>query len=678
MIKTPPLLIGASLLFWGWQTGYLSAGIVMAAIAEGSRLINRRWELSPLDFHRIADLCAIIIIALAAYRFLAGTASSARWLPMEIFPLLAGQSLSSVGGVDLGALFYTARQREKKGELKTRRTVDVSYPYFAFVLLATSAANVRTPVFYCGIFMLIGWALLSVRPRGAPLILWTVLFLLAGGLGWTGQIGLRNLHLKIEDASFGWYQQFMGRDLNLFRTVTAIGDVGELKLSNRIVLRVRIEENASPPEHLLEASYSTYKDKRWFALGQRFHPLAPVGNGTVWRIGEKPENFKTLTISGRLRRGKGILSLPLDAYRIENLPVSILERNRYGVVRVQGGPGMVNYGVRFGSGLSYHEPYDEKDLVIPAKELPAVRQIAKEAGLSAEAPRETIATLKAFFQKRFKYSLILESSKLGSTPLANFLLKSRSGHCEYFATATVLILRVIGIPARYATGYRVDEYSRLEEAYVVRARHAHAWALAFIDGAWRHVDTTPAIWLALEKEAAPALEPVYDLFRWIGHSFSRWRWSESKGGLPVWVVWFIVPLAILLIWRIVFRKRAASAVAGKEKLDDQKSIPVPESAFYRIEEDLARQGFTRRKWETQTTFIRKIEAAGPGSDAVQGLNEMLTLHYRIRFHPGGAKETERAQLQERVTKWLHQYGSAGRLLSAENIAGHRPHVLDKP
>ncbi|MBT8330725.1 MAG: transglutaminase-like domain-containing protein, partial [Deltaproteobacteria bacterium] len=39
--------------------------------------------------------------------------------------------------------------------------------------------------------------------------------------------------------------------------------------------------------------------------------------------------------------------------------------------------------------------------------------------------------------------------------IENFLTRSRSGHCEYFATATVLLLRQAGIPARYARGYSV-------------------------------------------------------------------------------------------------------------------------------------------------------------------------------------------------------------------------------
>ena len=85
-----------------------------------------------------------------------------------------------------------------------------------------------------------------------------------------------------------------------------------------------------------------------------------------------------------------------------------------------------------------------------------------------------------------------------NTPLTRFLLTSRSGHCEYFATATVLLLRQLGIPARYAVGYYVHEPAG--SGYVVRERDAHAWCLAWNrqTGSWDDFDTTPASWVAIE------------------------------------------------------------------------------------------------------------------------------------------------------------------------------------
>lgn len=80
----------------------------------------------------------------------------------------------------------------------------------------------------------------------------------------------------------------------------------------------------------------------------------------------------------------------------------------------------------------------------------------------------------------------------GDHPLEDFLFRYKSGHCEYFASAMVLLLRSQGIPARLVTGFLGGEYNRLEGYYVVRQVNAHAWVEAWIEGeGWRTFDATP-------------------------------------------------------------------------------------------------------------------------------------------------------------------------------------------
>jgi len=61
-------------------------------------------------------------------------------------------------------------------------------------------------------------------------------------------------------------------------------------------------------------------------------------------------------------------------------------------------------------------------------------------------------------------------------------------------------------------GAEDTHFSPLEGLFVVRARHAHAWARACVDGAWQELDTTPSTWLAAERGQASALQPLLDLF----------------------------------------------------------------------------------------------------------------------------------------------------------------------
>src|SRR5204862_458473 len=133
--------------------------------------------------------------------------------------------------------------------------------------------------------------------------------------------------------------------------------------------------------------------------------------------------------------------------------------------------------------------------------------------------------------------------------LADFFLRTRAGHCEYFATGTVMLLRAAGIPARYAIGYAVHEWSPLERRFIVRGNDAHAWTLAWVGGAWREIDTTPGEWIPTERETASFWTPLGDLWSWATYLFSRWRWSERDDRLTGSIGWLLVPLIALLARR---------------------------------------------------------------------------------------------------------------------------------
>src|SRR5258707_9827005 len=68
-MKTPPFLLGATLAFWGWQTGFLVPGLLMGLALEGTRVVQARWDLSEDDFSRIWTFCALVLLAAAVYSF---------------------------------------------------------------------------------------------------------------------------------------------------------------------------------------------------------------------------------------------------------------------------------------------------------------------------------------------------------------------------------------------------------------------------------------------------------------------------------------------------------------------------------------------------------------------------------------------------------------------------------
>ncbi|HSG76204.1 MAG TPA: transglutaminase domain-containing protein, partial [Burkholderiales bacterium] len=198
-----------------------------------------------------------------------------------------------------------------------------------------------------------------------------------------------------------------------------------------------------------------------------------------------------------------------------------------------------------------------------------------------------------------------------------------------FASAAVILLRAAGVPARYATGYAVMEYSALEQAYVVRARHAHAWTRAWVGGRWIDLDPTPPDWFAEESSSlAPLWEKVLDFFRW-----AAYRWSQ-RGQFEASDAWWgvLAALVAILAWRLlrgkrVTRRGGAAAVAERE-------YPGRDSELYEALKPLP----PREPGETLSAWLARV---APGR-----FDEALRLHQRYRFDPAGLDAQERARLRE--------------------------------
>jgi len=268
--------------------------------------------------------------------------------------------------------------------------------------------------------------------------------------------------------------------------------------------------------------------------------------------------------------------------------------------------------------------------------------------LAGSPATEKIETIAAYFRRNFRYSTWKGERPRKESALEEFLLNSRSGHCEYFATATTLLLRAAGVPARYAVGFSVQEWSRLEQRYIVRARHAHSWTLAYVDGAWRDVDTTPPVWADADQSASSILEPVHDLWSFAAFLFSRWRWSEEDNGIGRYAAWLLIPLVLLLVWRLYSRRRVGRGATAPPPAPTFVR-PGQDSEFYLIEQRLQVAGLGREAAEPPSAWIERIRATD--------LAPILDLHYRYRFDPTGLDPSERSALRAQSETWLRDHQS---------------------
>ncbi len=105
------------------------------------------------------------------------------------------------------------------------------------------------------------------------------------------------------------------------------------------------------------------------------------------------------------------------------------------------------------------------------------------------------------------YDLKTDPMPEGETDFAMWFLESSDrGYCVHFASATVVLLRAAGIPARYVEGYTVAV--KEGETATVRDRMAHAWAEYYLEGVgWVVLDATPSSSEPTET-TVPTTEPT--------------------------------------------------------------------------------------------------------------------------------------------------------------------------
>lgn len=653
-MKTSPLMMGAALVFWGWQSGMLLIAVLLAAVLEAHYLIKFRLELTTADYIRIANFCTVLFLGAAVYLVVTrGAAHSIialfMWLPLLFMPLISAQVYGSMDAIDLSVLLNSSRKKARRKIAVGK--VNLTYPYFAICLLSASAANSRTVQFYFGFIALGAWALWFSRSRRYSPVFWTGLLLGIAAFGYVGHVGLHRLQGLVEDASEEWLSWSDG-EADPYQATTAIGHIGEMKLSRKIVLRVNTNRNIIVPFLLREASYDTYFQAHWSANNSGFIPIPPAADNKSWLL--RPDQpADSMTISKWLQHGKGLLALPGGTVQVADLPALVVKQNRFGAVELEQESDMISYRALFAPSVAVDPPPSAYDLQLPRAEAQVFTNIAVSLRLAEHSQQQIPGIVKKYFQENFRYSTYQRGHDASVSPLTDFILRTRLGHCEYFATATTLLLRAAGIPARYAVGYSVQEFSQLENKYVARARHAHAWSRVYINGVWQDLDATPASWIMDEAENTPAWEQIIDLWYWVTQQFYQWRANKAES-TSNYIAWMELPLIIILAWRLYFKKRTSSS-SNIISLSCTHAGIGKDSEVYLIERCMAGLGVGRAQGESHGRWLKRLYPTVINQVELDTLNVILELHQRYRFDPAGISAEERIVLRDNTHVWLDSF-----------------------
>jgi transglutaminase-like putative cysteine protease len=304
-----------------------------------------------------------------------------------------------------------------------------------------------------------------------------------------------------------------------FSDDVTLGQIGQIKQSSAVVMRIHVDGDPFRADgvHWRGVVLTNFDGKRWFTPKHEQIIVSADSDG-VYQL-----NPVTLPAGDFYQMHYTILMEPIAsdaifvAPRIQTLqgrfandaqPIGPNPRRNFLLMDTTGSisnplhnetkiryegtsalPRVPPAQLRVASNL-FPEPIVTTYLQIPELD-PRIKQLAVEITAKAPTEYDKAAAIELYLKTHYQYSLNL-TGKQTDDPLAYFLFTRRSGHCEYFAAAMTVMLRDVGVPARYVGGFLPGEYNDVGGDWIVRASDAHTWVEVFFPGyGWITFDPTP-------------------------------------------------------------------------------------------------------------------------------------------------------------------------------------------
>jgi len=293
--------------------------------------------------------------------------------------------------------------------------------------------------------------------------------------------------------------EFYGDDLTLGRQV-ATGDTVYFRIQvptgEAEVARGLAPQNTSVPRYYWRVrSYNFFLNDQWytrdafntpFEPGQKPIPLAIpekatgefaftslVANlavlitpaGPVWV--SHPSELLALQVSEKIMDPVEFLSEP-----------PVMSGEEYFVQANVSGPTILQLR---NAGDTYPDWVIAENLQLPDNLPPEIAALAHRVSAQARTPYDKADAITQYLRSNITYSTTFENPPPGHDSLDWFLFDSKKGFCNYYATAEVILLRSVGIPARMVVGFAQGDFSS-PDLYVVHERDEHAWPEVYFPG----------------------------------------------------------------------------------------------------------------------------------------------------------------------------------------------------
>ena len=285
--------------------------------------------------------------------------------------------------------------------------------------------------------------------------------------------------------------------------------------------------------------------------------------------------------------------------------------------------------------------------------------LAHEITVNAETPYEKAVLIERNLQ-RLEYNLEIDAPPFDADGVDHFLFNQKQGYSEYFASAMVVLLRTVKVPARLAVGYTSGEETEVPGIYAVRDSNSHGWVEVYFPGySWVPFEPTPGqtlpdIMISGEGES---LESDRDFFAefdvdcvddfidecleyvepFLGPG-SEGSGPTAQGGTPRWV-WVLVALgglsaALVATWW-AFRRYMFAAYE-------------PEEVYGRVQALAAVGGLGGATPKTPYQFGERLKSLLPLHH--ERLDLIVDTYVRARY---GARRLSSEQTRELADAWLN-------------------------
>jgi len=276
-----------------------------------------------------------------------------------------------------------------------------------------------------------------------------------------------------------------------------VGAIAQLALDDGIAARIKFDDGRIPPRTALYFRgpvLSEFDGREWTTQAPSMRRQMPLnlrvqGEPARYEVTLEPSNRPMLLTLDATPTRPDLPSFDVfgttDLQWTTNRPLTDLVRYR------------VESFTQFQYGPTRRTAAMQSYVALPSGSNP--RTIALAAQMRSDPAlrgASTQAYVRAVLQRLRTggYSYTLEPGLYGDDTADQFWFDIKAGFCEHIASAFVVLMRALDIPARIVTGYQGGELNGVDNYWMLRHSDAHAWAEVWQEGTgWVRVDPTGAI-----------------------------------------------------------------------------------------------------------------------------------------------------------------------------------------